>query len=394
MKKTKKRHPVARQTEKRHPEQPRKCCEGTQTKLCIQRESCFEDQKQEQLAKLVRGGSVCLSLIILLVLLAGCASSTGATKQDSKTGATTLTAVKTEDAPVIDGKISEDVWAKAKPVTVGLEAEAGVEPEKITLKALYDNENVYLSAVYADSTPLKIGEAWGYDGATWSKGVYDDTLGLVWNIGDSLPVFDTKGLDVMTTPLKNGLDVYDFKIDNPSASLAKGRLDVWGWCGMPEFYGKADDMIFKQSAKPGEKALTVQHDAYTNGKPWIKNETTIDGKPAPLYKYKQGLTLENTPRPYMEDMEAIADYTAFKAGDRAPYVVGIKGVVWGGSKDDIITKGVNDNRSWTVEFARARDTGYSDDVTLIPGEETTFAVIIRDDGKGYALSGPVILKFE
>ncbi len=153
-------------------------------------------------------------------------------------------------------------------------------------------------------------------------------------------------------------------------------------------------MIFKISPKPGERALTVQHDAYSNGKPWVKNETTLDGKPAPIYKYKAGLDLDNTPRPYMEDVEAITDHTAFKPGDRAPYVVGIKGAAWGGSKDDIITKGQNEAGTWTVEFTRKLDTGHPDDVALIRGEGTSLAIIVRDDGKGYALSGPVVLRFE
>ncbi len=153
-------------------------------------------------------------------------------------------------------------------------------------------------------------------------------------------------------------------------------------------------MIFKASPKPGEKALLVQHDSYPNGKPWIRNETVIEGKTVPAYKYKAGRDLENTPRPYMEDVELVTDYTSFKPGDRAPFVVGIKGATWGGSKDDIVTKGANASHAWTIEFARKRDTGHSDDTKLIVGTETAFAVIVRDDGKGYALSGPVILRFE
>jgi hypothetical protein len=166
---------------------------------------------------------------LLLALVAGCASTTGATAPEPKATGQTLVAVKTGTAPVIDGKITEEAWKAAKPLTVTLKPEPGVEPNKITLRALYDNENVYLSAVYADSTPLKIGEAWGYDGSTWTKGAYDDTLAFVWNMADSLPAFDQKGLGVMTTPLKNGLDVFDFRIDNPSAALLHAKLDFWGW---------------------------------------------------------------------------------------------------------------------------------------------------------------------
>ncbi len=168
-------------------------------------------------------------MAILFALVAGCASTTGATKPEPTASGPALTAEKTGIAPIIDGKISEAAWQTAKPVTVTLKPEPGVEASKITLRALYDTENVYVSATYADSTPLKIGEAWGYDGASWTKGAYDDTLAFVWNMAGSLPGFDKKGMEVMTTPLRNGLDVFDFRIDNPSDALLHAKLDFWGW---------------------------------------------------------------------------------------------------------------------------------------------------------------------
>ena len=153
-------------------------------------------------------------------------------------------------------------------------------------------------------------------------------------------------------------------------------------------------MIFKYNNNPTDAAITVQHDASQTGKPWIKNEAVVNGKTVPMYKYKAGLDLTNTPRPYMDQVEPITDYTSFKAGDQAPYVVGIRGAKWGGSKDDIETKGINTAGNWTVEFARRLDTGNADDIKLVPGKTAIFAVIIRDDAKGYALSAPVALGLE
>lgn len=155
-------------------------------------------------------------------------------------------------------------------------------------------------------------------------------------------------------------------------------------------------MIFKTNIQPGGSArLTVQHDAYTNGKPWIKNVTKVNGETVPMYKYKEGLNPENTPRPYQEDVELITDYSSFKAGGKAPYVIGIKDATWGGSKDDIVTKGINDGTSWTIEFARKLDTGYPDDIEfdVKSPSDYAFVVIVRDGGKGYAIGSPVFLKF-
>jgi hypothetical protein len=165
---------------------------------------------------------------------------------------------------------------------------------------------------------------------------------------------------------------------------------------MPEFYGRGDDMIFTLDKTTNydnaTKTLAVQHDAHDNQTPWIKNETSVNGQDAPKYMLKPGLDITTTPRPYREDVVEVTDYASFKAGDRAPFVVGIKGAAWGGSKDDIIPKGKNVNGVWLVEFSRALDTGHDDDVKLSTAKTATFVIVVRDDGKGYAVSRPVTLK--
>lgn len=154
-------------------------------------------------------------------------------------------------------------------------------------------------------------------------------------------------------------------------------------------------MIFRYSEVPGDApTIFVQHDADLDGKPWIKNEVFKNGVAMPVYKYKSGLTLENMPRPYMDDVEIIQDYSSFKAGDRAPFVIGVKDAKWGGSKDDISTKGVNESGAWSVEFSRKLDTGNSDDIKLSAGKTVSFFLIVRDDAKGYATSMPVTLRLE
>jgi hypothetical protein len=333
-----------------------------------------------------------LALVLLLSLaVAGCAASKAAT---TSSAANSIIAAKTTAAITVDGKATEAAWATAPAATIKLTAEPGVEPRTITVRALYDAKSVYLLATYKDSTPFKIGEPWTFDGTNWSKGSFDDSLSFVWNMNDSIKDFNTKGFGVMTTPLKKGLDIFDFRIADANGLYHSYQADYWGWCGMPEFYGRGDDMIFRYNNNPASPAVVVQHDAYLNDKPWIRNEQTVGGKTVPIYMYKPGKTLANTPRPYQEDVEPITDNTAFHAGDQEPYVVGIKGAVWGGSKDDILTKGKTTGGVWTVEFARALNTGHADDIRLVAGQNATFAVIVRDDHKGYALSMPVTMRFE
>lgn len=330
------------------------------------------------------------ALTMLPLVVAGCATS----KATSAPAPNTVAAAKTSAAFTIDGRADEDAWSAAPQTTVKLNGDAGVEAKTITLRALYDSTNIYLVAEYKDATPFKIGEPWTYDGTSWTKGSFDDSLSFVWNMNDSIKDFDTKGFGVMTTPLRQGLDIFDFQIADPAGRYRSYQADYWGWCGMPEFYGRGDDMIFRYNNNPVAPAITIQHDASVNDKPWIRNEQTVGGKTIPIYKYRAGKTLANTPRPYLTDVEPITDYAAFKPGDQEPYVIGIEGAVWGGSKDDIKTKGKTTAGTWTVEFARALDTGHADDIKLTPGKTAVGAIIVRDDHKGYATSSPITLRFE
>jgi hypothetical protein len=155
-------------------------------------------------------------------------------------------------------------------------------------------------------------------------------------------------------------------------------------------------MIFqldKEAAALGTgRKLTLQHDEHPNSKPWLTN-TTKSGDTAtqPIYRFKTGLNFTNTPNPTMDDVVQITAQDTFRAGEQAPFVIGVKGAVWGGSKDDVLTHGKSARGVWTVEFSRKLDTGYDDDIKLVPGQPATFVVIVRDDNKGYGESVPVTL---
>ncbi len=167
-------------------------------------------------------------LVFLLAVASGCATA-GKAATVGKTSGTVISAVKTSGRFAIDGKTNEAAWNDAQAVTVPLKAEAGVEAKKVTLRAVYDNENIYMAAEYADATPVKMNKAWVYDGTTWKKGSYDDTLAFVWNMDDSVAGFNDRGLSVMTTPLVEGADVFDFQLAASGDAAAKSKADFWGW---------------------------------------------------------------------------------------------------------------------------------------------------------------------
>lgn len=153
--------------------------------------------------------------------------------------------------------------------------------------------------------------------------------------------------------------------------------------------------MYLQNPSAVQPAILLQHDASENGKPWIRNVVTIEGKERPKYTLREGLTVDTAPRPYMEDMVEITDYSSFRKGDRVPAVIGLRGERWGGSKDDIITKAEWNAQKWTIEMGRKLNTGHSDDIQFSLNSSPSyyrFVIIVRDGGKGYAISSPVSLE--
>lgn len=343
-----------------------------------------------------------LTLIVVVILYFGAALDRSALQLKLLSKATkTITAYRMDkEAGVVrvDGVGGERIWEEAKETEIKLTSREGAEPKSVRIKAVYSDDTIYILAKYKDTTPLKLGEVWKYDGTQWKKGPRDDTLALVFNIDDSMPAFAANGFSVMDSPMTKEKDIFDFTYTESDKKMTDSeRLDIWGWCGLPEFYGRGDDMVMKRDPVSDidnlkSPMLTVQHDEHPNVKPWISNVAIVDGKESPRYKYKAGYDVKNKPRPYMDEVEEITDNSMFAAGDTAPYVIGIRNAIWGGSKDDILAKGTHPGDIWTVEMGRRLDTGHDDDILLKEGGSYTLVVVIRDDGKGYSISAPITLQ--
>lgn len=130
----------------------------------------------------------------------------------------------------VDGLSKESAWKDAQETTIDLTSKEGAEAKSIKIKAIYTDDMVYILSKYKDSTPLKIGEAWEYDGTSWKKGSFDDTLGFLFNINGSIPAFDKDGFGIMDKPMAKEMNIYDFIYTvNNSEKAAKQKLDFWGW---------------------------------------------------------------------------------------------------------------------------------------------------------------------
>ena len=80
-------------------------------------------------------------------------------EDESATGARIGRAFSTIEAPAIDGRLDEDVWAAAEPLTDFIQAEpfeGQPATERTEVRILFDDEAVYIGAMLYDSDPAGI----------------------------------------------------------------------------------------------------------------------------------------------------------------------------------------------------------------------------------------------
>lgn len=97
----------------------------------------------------------------------------------------TMRAVQVDEAPVVDGDISDEAWDEADPLTISVSG--GTMPGDITLKAVYDDEKIYVQKVWDDPTfSLARGGSWMWDNVEqmWRHpdGQSEDRANIQWDI--------------------------------------------------------------------------------------------------------------------------------------------------------------------------------------------------------------------
>ncbi len=258
--------------------------------------------------------SICLRHLVLFTLLTLIAAPTRAAT------ATDLVAVKVTEEAIIDGRADEAFWARATAVT-SRDPVAGID---ITLKAAHNGEKIFLLATFADETENREHRTLTWDAAI---GAYingperEDVLVLKWSMV-SYPV----GLTLRET--------------------VPYQADIWFWKAMrTDPSGYADDKMHLYRGDKMKDAIML-----------VSRDGTV------FYLSRPG---DSGDAAYHTTL-----YTAFK-GERVPKYAQQQP---GGSRADIRAKGVWRDAAWTIEFARALDTGHADDVRFTVGDRHPFAV--------------------
>jgi len=254
----------------------------------------------------------------------------------------------TRKPPTLDG-VPDDVWKRAKPVTVMVrEAMGGDHPKPVVLRALHTDDSVYISAEWPDATKSDMRDPYIWNPATKK---YDRPSKPDDQFAIEFPIKGDFGISMLTVTREFTADVWHWKA---------GRGNPIGW---------VDDKYHVISQKPLPEAK--KHSLHGGRSVYI---VRLQDKGTPSFKLKP------EPQTYQGDV-----VDSFE--QQEPF----------GSVADVRGKGVHNGKSWFLEMGRKFDTGHSDDDAVIdPKKDNICAIAVLDDElyEEHSVSTVIVLRFK
>jgi hypothetical protein len=286
---------------------------------------------------------------------------------------TVLTAVKAAQAPKLDGAGSDAAWGAAKalvvPLAEGENFKGGEGSTKVSLKAVYSGDMIYLLAEWDDPTQsLRRSPYVKQSDGSWkmlndpddegedNNKYFEDKLALIWNIGNSIKLFENEGCDVACHSGQSK----KYKPFGNKYTKEKGELgDMWqletvstGMVGQVDD-GYLDNTRFKKDKTP---AAGRKDDPSTGG--GHQEVALKDGKPESMNK--DGKAANKGGSYWIKKGDAAPfDDGKFSSGDE---VASITVAPFTGDRGDISAAVAYKNGKWTAEIARKLVTGSQYDV--------------------------------
>jgi len=295
---------------------------------------------------------------------------------------TTLTAIKVATGPTLDGADADAAWDAATALTVPVSG-GKIGDVDVTLKAVYDDDNVYVLLKWADSTMSIDKNLWEYDGSDWSKSGNEDRFSIIWDLG--VTGFAEQGCTVLC------------HADGMRANADGEFADEWHWkAARSNPMGSSDDKYIDNTYEEGD--VEAGHHGDGGDSTYADNQNEAGDGPAYTWAEDTPSVPPGVPTKlashFLLDSEK-AEITSLAAGDKVPgYLLRNPS----GSRGDVKAYGVWANGMWTVEVQRALDTGANatkDDATVdqvfTPGGTYRFGLAIMDDtGSQHSVSAQPI----
>lgn len=291
-----------------------------------------------------------MALVVLLL------AATPAAAQKS------LVSIKTDQAPTVDGMVDPS-WAKAPAYKVTLDETPykpnnykGITKTSVTLKSMYDKENIYLLVQWQDPTESLERVPWvkqpdgkwmqrrNRDQTGHENTYYEDKMAFFWNIGAK--GFDKKGCDVACHKARDGkiAGIEDKAPGRKYTEAAGETIDMWHWKAVRSNpVGQIDDQYVDDTKDPKKNANWGRKGDAKTGGGYADNVNKDKTGPAWMSKTPSGKRYWILPDEKAEFVDS------FKPGDVVP---GMIAAPFDGSRGDITAKGVWKNGVWTLEIQR------------------------------------------
>lgn len=361
-----------------------------------------------------------VTVALFALALSGCGQKSEPAKPASQAAGNgkVVTAVKTTKAPGIDG-VADEVWNSAQAAKAALTGAGNLGPggkfnngsTNVTVKALYDDKNIYMLYEWEDATDSQTRGSWVKQGDKLVKTPYntnyEDKFGVIWSNSDTNKEFNEKGC--ATSCHDTGAKNKDGKpILKHWTASADEILDTWhmkvtrhNTLNGPDKPGIMhdqfhDNVLFDPNnpktkgagrhSDPDAKEYDDNRTGPSNDDPGMP-KFVFDGAPVNGSKYVIVDGIDKV-KPFTADMIA-----AMKEGDTIPGLT-----VYAQNKDagDIKAKAKWANGKWTMEIQRPLTTESKFDVQFADlGKTYNFALSAFDNSQiGHAtMPGTLELKF-
>ena len=254
------------------------------------------------------------TILLITTLLLSCSFAATCSAEQN------IAAVKVDNPPVIDGNDNDPVWSIAKQLTT-LNKQKELS---IAMKAVYTDKDIYILVTFQDPDESRTHKSW-----TWDNGL------RLYKVGNDRE-------DVFMIKWNMAPEPIDLSIYSDNSYLA----DIWFWKACrTDPVGYADDKMHKQGSEKERDATKLTS---KTGKVIFLNRSGDIGTSAYKMDLKSEFEGETLPR-YI---------------NRQP----------SGSRGDVRAKGTWKYGVWTIEFARALDTGNPDDVHFELGKKYLLGV--------------------
>ncbi len=300
----------------------------------------------------------------------------------------------------VDGVADEAAWGEATMTSVTATKASVPLPGDVELKALYDEQNMYLLAKWSDQSRSVIPDQWLYTADAWQSIHHkEDRFSILWDSDKSIEGFDQnfQGCNVLechegTWQTKNTGEWGDLWEWLAGRTNPSKRTDNVGW--MDDLSVDTDGIVeddFTGSTAWKMNSLYATDDVPTTepfadgDHPVFKSSDTPPPNPDPKFLF-DGFT------------DNIIDPAAFDDGTELPGWVLNRPT---GDRGDIDAKAVYDTvlKTWTLEVKRKLVTAHESDIAFDDlTQDYCFGLAVFDNQAGgvstHYNSGLVTMRFD